>query len=1068
MQKPVTAEDRQEARQDLVAFLLDRLGRDDFVSFLRGHGYGEVVEAIPPSETEVYVEELILGLDRRRRLDGEFFAALSRATGADDRLGRIAAQLGISLAAPIGVEATQDIGADTIRHLVQELLPSEIDQPGLPAEASLGTPWHEALAGHGHEKPSEAVLRLARDQTPTARAALAWVCTLLMGLAPTGSSLLQAARAVAVAAEPTGVADEAAIEWPDSGSGLASDEDILPVRFLARGLDAARGVVLVRVEHHHPIQPVFATGWLLSPRFVVVPSHLFWLHLPPERRDWRLIEEAAAIVVRFDFDDAREGSTLVVRGREIVGVDLGLDLALLSLEEPMRDRPPLQVRPDPIPATSRITLFHHLGAGPKVISLHGGHVVKNDGHEMVYLAATGAGSAGAPIFDDQWRVVGTHRAWRSMRVGNRPDRVHANFGTATPALLRWIREFAGVNGRLWRGVVAAQPDLKTVDATIRHTLAEQERIGLEPRAPFIIRVLDEDTPLDDVPGLIIDSRSGTMVSATGTPQSLSRLAEDPAVLSIEASLPGGAPECWASVPHVGAEAVHTSHGERGDSALIAVIDNGVDVLHETFLDDQHATRIVAFWDQRDGNAPIEHSGRAHAISHAGSRAVEKYDLTYGALYTQEDIQTFVDTQTLPGSFPPRAAMAHGTRVASIAAGRRTGENAETDFGGGVAPAAKLVVVRPDLQHTSIGYAKGYIDALNFVGRLAEHLGLPVVVNISAGMNAGSHDGTSDVEVACEDFLKYGRAPGRVIVKSAGNERQALRHASLEVPQGGEFSLAWRTERKPQGNPAAHDLLELWFPGENSYRFQLVTPSEKRSPTIDPTLDPRYANANEMLENGNRFAMRHRRYHRDNGYGSLRLEIFSDAAEIEPGRWELIIEGLAVIKDEPIHAWIELSNERQTIFCENASDDVTITIPGTAQHVISVGAIEVSDTMRSYKHSSRGPTRGRTGTEKPVIVAPGVDIRACRTGTLRSADRVVDKSSGTSYAAPHVAGAVALILSARAKDPSKPQLNTNQIQSALQRSARHFTGRWHYITGFGALDVQQFMDEIAQMPEDLPG
>ena len=1061
MQKPMAVEDRRVARQGLVTLVLDRLGRDKFVSFLRDHGYGEVVDAIPPSETTVYVEELILGLDRRGRLDSDFFVALGQAADADDQASRIADQFGIDLATPLVAETIEDIKAGPFQDLVQALAASSIDRPGMLGEFSLGTPWHELLVGAGHEKPSTAVLRLAREQTSDARAALNWLCMLLMDVVEGDSRIVEAARAM-VTAGSTGVVDEESIEWPDLGDGSASDEGILPVRFLVRGLEAARSVVLVQVEHHHQTGPSFATGWLLAPILVVVPAHLFWSHLPQEERDWRSIDRDATIKVLFGFDDVREDPALVLEG-EIIDFDQGLDLALIRLAEPVRDCLPLRVRPDAIPATSRIALFHHLRAGPKVVSLYGGRIVKNNGHEMVYQAATGIGSAGAPIFDDEWRVVGTHRAWRRIRVGNRPDPVRAKLGTATPALLRWIRESAGVSDRLRREVVAAQPDLKMVDATIRHTFAEQERIGLAPRTPFIIRVLGEDTSLDHVPGLIIDSRSGTIVSATGTPQSLSRLAEDAAVLSVEASLPGGMSEVWASVPHIGAAAVHTTHGERGDGALIAVIDNGIDVLHEAFLDDQQKTRIVAFWDQRDQSAAIGQSVRAHAVSDSGLHAVKQYNLTYGAFYTQEDIQAFVDTKTLPGSFPPRAAMAHGTRVASIAAGRRTGENAETDFGGGVAPAAKIVVVRPDPQDASIGYAKGYIDALSFIRDLAEHLAMPVVVNISAGMNAGSHDGTSDVEVACEDFLNYGRAPGRVIVKSAGNERQALRHASLEVPQGGEFSLAWSTKRKPHGDPAAHDLLELWFPGENSYRFQLVSPSEKRSPSIDPTLDPQHANANEILGNGNRFAIRHRRYHQDNGYGSLRLEIFPDTAEIEPGRWELFIEGLTVIKGEPIHAWIELGNDRQTIFCENTSDEVTITIPGTAEHVISVGAIEVNDTMRSFKYSSGGPTRGRTGTEKPVIVAPGVGIRASRTGTATGADRAVDKSSGTSYAAPHVAGAVALILSACAKDPGKPQPNTNQIQSALKKSAHHFTGRWHYITGFGALDVQKFMEEIAQMP-----
>ena len=48
--------------------------------------------------------------------------------------------------------------------------------------------------------------------------------------------------------------------------------------------------------------------------------------------------------------------------------------------------------------------------------------------------------------------------------------------------------------------------------------------------------------------------------------------------------------------------------------------------------------------------------------------------------------------------------------------------------------------------------------------------MPVVVNVSQGMNAGAHDGKSMLEVAFDEFSKGGRQRGRVIVKSAGNER----------------------------------------------------------------------------------------------------------------------------------------------------------------------------------------------------------------------------------------------------------------------------------------------------------
>src|SRR5262249_43431210 len=153
------------------------------------------------------------------------------------------------------------------------------------------------------------------------------------------------------------------------------------------------------------------------------------------------------------------------------------------------------------------------------------------------------------------------------------------------------------------------------------------------------------------------------------------------------------------------------------------------------------------------------------------------------LYLSEDLQRMIDKQEpLPVTFPAGKRMEHGTAVCSIAAGRRTGDS-EAHFSGGVAPSASLVVVRYDLQGRSVGYSKGHIDALAFIDQIADQLRLPVVVNISNGMNTGAHDGTADLEQSCELFCRNGQKPGRIVVKSAGNERGKGRHARIDVANG---------------------------------------------------------------------------------------------------------------------------------------------------------------------------------------------------------------------------------------------------------------------------------------------
>lgn len=811
--------------------------------------------------------------------------------------------------------------------------------------------------------------------------------------------------------------------------------DSLPFSYLSAGMKVGRAVAVVRASAFG------STGWLVGPDLLIAPGYLFEGPLPTDLR------------ADFDFDDASSE----VRSVPISGVvfhDQEAMLLVLRLAKPLHDRAPIALRLVPMDsARARIALICHPMLATKRLLTAESAVSEGGGNRLLYSLPTEPGSAGAPVLDADWRVFALHLG--HQRVGT----TTMSFGLAVAAMLDILREQPTV----WRELVAAQIGLKTVHPALRQRL-RQAPSGQEAtaRIPFIVEVLDESTQLDQVPDLEVQTRSGEIVTATGSWRSLDALTRLHGVLAVEPSLTAGASECALSIPHIRALEVQeppAGLGERGDRALIGVIDSGIDVLHAAFRDAAGRSRILAFWDQRTGASD---GGHARSVSPAGQAAVTRWGLPDGTLYVQEDIQHFIDGDPLPADFPAAVNMRHGTTVCSIAAGRRTGDPAAGFFAGGVAPEADLVVVRYDLRDTTVGYNIGHIHAIELIERVAVELERPVVINISNGMNTGAHNGTSPVERRCERFTDSGDAPGRVIVKSAGNESRSARHAKVDLAQGVVQSISWiALTRQGPAAPAhaANDVLEGWFSGANTFRFRVLTPDGAAS----PWLDREFAQIDELLANGNRLQGSLDQFHRSGG-AQLHLEIApGERGSLEEGRWTLEIEAQRVVNLDPFHLWVEALPHRNLSFADSVDPRTTITIPGTAPSVIVVGAVHVGDPMQPHADSSQGPTRHAGHLEKPEIVAPGVRIRAALADSGTAADPEAPAgeqgNAGTSFAAPHVAGAIALLLSARAKKPAQPQFNALQIRQALLVSARHFSGNWNPRTGYGGLDVLALFNEL---------
>ncbi|MEP6956144.1 MAG: S8 family serine peptidase [Chthoniobacterales bacterium] len=146
-------------------------------------------------------------------------------------------------------------------------------------------------------------------------------------------------------------------------------------------------------------------------------------------------------------------------------------------------------------------------------------------------------------------------------------------------------------------------------------------------------------------------------------------------------------------------------------------------------------------------------------------------------------------------------------------------------------------------------------------------------------------------------------------------------------------------------------------------------------------------------------------------------------------------------------------------CSTVSDP-----PSLYDASYTVGALSTgTDTIASF--SSRGPvTADGSLRRKPDISAPGTNTRSAS----RTSDTAYMSISGTSMATPHVAGAVALLLSAR------PALRGDVagIRAALNQAAFHINSSGcdagspaaspNNVYGYGRLDVKAAVDSVLQI------
>lgn len=385
--------------------------------------------------------------------------------------------------------------------------------------------------------------------------------------------------------------------------------------------------------------------------------------------------------------------------------------------------------------------------------------------------------------------------------------------------------------------------------------------------------------------------------------------------------------------------------------ITGIIDDAINIAHENFTLTENGktkSRVDFAWIQ---DAPFDSNAKNVPFGRELTRADIENAI---AKNPNDDEAKMIDLGVASADdISRRSALlstSHGTHILDLAAGYT--EQSEGDAN---ATFHRIVSVQlPSIvtQDTSGSMLLGMVHhALHFIFNRAKALSIslnkpvPVVINFSYGMNAGPHNGNSQIEktyrkLALEyrKFLSTNKIapPGSntpvELVMPAGNQRQAQSHAQviqkLTNKEAVTMNLPWRLQPNDQSN----NFLEVWLP-ENATIDQLkLTSPSFTDPNVTNeagTLDLMDANGlekgsillkNTQANNPNEGVIIGRAtidspfpittvQGEEGKFLSKRLLIAlapteADTIACPSGLWKVDIQVSGLIKDSSIHAWIQ--------------------------------------------------------------------------------------------------------------------------------------------------------------------
>src|SRR5262245_4271248 len=480
-----------------------------------------------------------------------------------------------------------------------------------------------------------------------------------------------------------------------------------------------------------------------------------------------------------------------------------------------------------------------------------------------------------------------------------------------------------------------------------------------------------------------------------------------------------------SVPETRANQVWTRVGDHftgysGRGVIVGIVDSGIDIRHHAFRKPDGTTRLLKIWDQTLTALTAEAAPEPITDPAIASMPMP---LGYGVEYDANEIN-----ETLQSSDPVVPVRhvdlnSHGTHVAGIAAGdgSQNGHCHGTYTYVGVATEADLMVVR------MWGLTKGdsnrpvtpnsfMVDAIAYLLNEAHRAGKPLVINLSLGKFSDKMDGSSAVCQAIDTLLTQ-NSQGRAIVFSAGNDGNKDFHATGVVPAGAGKVLPFTFTVFDDDSDTRQ--LFVRYAGAN-LQVRVTSPRAGAAGVVGwvPVGPPGLIN---LSANGNG--------------GQVSIQSVANRIDIGiqppaaghnvPGTWTLELQnaGAAAVPVDAFCLFGSSHDPKSPSFTSATTSRSTLNEFATGFETIAVGSYHESG-LRFPGHlsefSSRGPTLDTVARPhpKPEIAAPGEDITSAGLPRDRAGchlcccqcyqDYYVDKS-GTSMSAPHVTGAIALML-----------------------------------------------------------